>query len=407
MSEQTRMEEAMLQVNSQVKKLLIAGSLLCGIAGAGSYAMVLSAQEEAAPLLEPVQAVSTLLLEEQSITLSHSLPGRITAYRQSDVRPQVDGIVTLRMFEEGAEVEKGQQLYQIDDTRYKAVLSSAVADLRSAQANLKAVRSRTNRYEELLKSNTISRQEYDDAVAALGQAQAAIGMAQAQVDLAKIDVDYTKVYAPISGRISRSFVSEGALVTANQAQVLATITALDPVYVDMQQSAGEQVLTEVHTQLPGDASVPVQLMLERRNGESRYTHTGYLKFSEVTMDQTTGATTLRAQIPNPEGYLLPGMFVRAVLDLGEVQGLLVPQRATTRTAQGELVVWVVDNERKARRRIIKADSAYQDRWVVSAGLKAGETIIIEGYQKVQDGQQVANADWTKLPTAELATTEGI
>jgi membrane fusion protein (multidrug efflux system) len=407
MSEQTRMEEAMLQVNSQVKKLLIAGSLLCGIAGAGSYAMVLSAQEEAAPLLEPVQAVSTLLLEEQSITLSHSLPGRITAYRQSDVRPQVDGIVTLRMFEEGAEVEKGQQLYQIDDTRYKAVLSSAVADLRSAQANLKAVRSRTNRYEELLKSNTISRQEYDDAVAALGQAQAAIGMAQAQVDLAKIDVDYTKVYAPISGRISRSFVSEGALVTANQAQVLATITALDPVYVDMQQSAGEQVLTEVHTQLPGDASVPVQLMLERRNGESRYTHTGYLKFSEVTMDQTTGATTLRAQIPNPEGYLLPGMFVGAVLDLGEVQGLLVPQRATTRTAQGELVVWVVDNERKARRRIIKADSAYQDRWVVSAGLKAGETIIIEGYQKVQDGQQVANADWTKLPTAELATTEGI
>ena len=393
-----------------MRKLLFVCSLLCGIAGAGLYVFGLSAREEAAPAppsVKPVPEVSILLLKKQGITHQHSLPGRVTAFRQSVVRPQVDGIITQRMFEEGAEVEKGQQLYQIDDTRYKAVLSGAVADLHSAQANLKAAQARAKRYRELVQKNAISRQDYDDAVAVLDQAQAAIGVAQAKVDLAKIDVDYTKVYAPISGRIGRSHVSEGALVTANQAQELATITVLNPVYVDMQQSAGDQAVMDIRTELGRNASVPVHLVLEREAGESRYAYTGQLKFFEVTMDQTTASTTLRAEIPNPEGHLLPGRFVRAVLELGEEQVLLVPQRATTRTAQGELKVWVVDSEHKARQRTIKADSAYQDSWIVSSGLEAGETLIIEGYQKIQEGQQVSTVAWEARPVTKLTSVGGV
>jgi membrane fusion protein (multidrug efflux system) len=391
-----------------MKKLLFVCGLLCGIAGAGLYVFGLSAREEAAPPpVKPVQEVSILLLEKQGITHQHSLPGRVTAFRQSVVRPQVDGIITQRMFEEGAEVEKGQQLYQIDDTRYKAVLSGAIADLHSAQANLKAAQARAKRYRELVQKSAISRQDYDDAVAVLDQAQAAIGVAQAKVDLATIDVDYTKVYAPISGRISRSYISEGALVTANQAQELATITVLNPVYVDMQQSAGDQAVIDIRAKLARNASVPVHLVLERGNNESNYAYTGQLKFFEVMMDQTTASTTLRAEIPNPEGDLLPGMFVRAVLELGEERALLVPQRATTRTAQGDLKVWVVDSEHKARQRTIKADSAYQESWIVSSGLEVGDRLIIEGYQKIQDGQPVSTVAWEARSAIKPTSASGV
>jgi membrane fusion protein (multidrug efflux system) len=387
-----------------MNKRFLIFTLLGSLGAAGLLALACHAREETTVTQTtlPVQEVATERLQPQRIVRRHSLPGRVVASRQSEVRPQVDGIVTRRLFEEGTEVEKGQQLYQIDDTRYKAELSSAIADLHSAQANLEAAQARAKRYGELVQKNAISRQDHDDAVASLGQAQAAVGVAQAKVDLAQIDVDYTKVYAPISGHISRSKVSEGALVTANQTLELATITALDPVYVDMQQSAGDQAVTDSRADLARENSVPVQLVLERGGVERTSAYSGRLKFSEVTMDETTGATTLRAEIPNPEGDLLPGMFVRAVLELGEEEALLVPQRATTRTAQGDLTVWVVDSENKARQRTIQVDSAYEDEWIVSGGLEAGDTLITVGYQKVQDGQLVSTVAWNAPQATELA-----
>ncbi|MFW1677510.1 efflux RND transporter periplasmic adaptor subunit [Pontibacter sp. JAM-7] len=390
-----------------MNKRLLIPALLLAIGAMFLYTLGLQTQNETvvktgAPVLE----VATLSLKTQRILLRHSLPGRVTALRQADVRPQVDGIVTRRLFNEGAEVAKGQQLYQIDDTRYKAELNSAVADQRSAEANLKAVEARSRRYGELLKKSAISQQDYDDAVAGLDQARAAVVVAQSKVELAQINLDYTRVHSPISGRISRSFVTEGALVTANQNQALATITVLDPVYVDMQQSADNQAVMELRTELMRNTSMPVQLRLERDNLDSTYAHVGELKFSEVTMDKTTGSTTLRAEIPNPESYLMPGMFVHAVLELGEKEVLLVPQRATARTPQGQLRVWTIDSGNSAQPRTIQAEAPYQDSWIVTDGLKPGETLIMAGYQKLQAGQQVSTVAWKGNQTTKLADTEG-
>lgn len=340
----------------------------------------------------PPQAVAVLELAPETITFSHQLPGRVSPYRQSQVRPQVEGIITERLFEEGADVEKGQQLYQIDDARYEAALNSAKADLKSAQANVKTLEARTKRYQDLVKIDAVSKQEYDDVKAQLDQANAAIAVAQASVDVAKVNLDYTKVYAPISGRISRSFVTEGTLVTANQAQNLATITQLDPVYIDMQQSGIEAI--HLRSRVMGKETIPVKLVMDEKAGKS-YPHDGTLKFSEVTVDETTGSIALRALMPNKEGLLLPGLFVRANLDLGQVEVLLVPQRATTRTPEGNLTVWVVGADNKAQPQSIEVEQAYEDSWVVTSGLKAGDRVIVEGYQKVGPGAVVFPTPWEK------------
>ncbi len=345
----------------------------------------------------PPQSVAVLDLTTETITYSHQLPGRISPFRQSQVRPQVDGIITERLFEEGADVEKGQQLYQIDDARYEAALNSAKADLKSAKANVKTVEARTKRYEELVKIDAVSKQEYDDAKAQFDQAKAAIAVAQAAVDLAKVNLDYTKVYAPISGRISRSFVTEGTLVTANQSQNLATITQLDPVYIDIQQSGSEAM--SLRSRMMGKDTVSVELVLDEKTGKA-YPHEGTLKFSEVTVDETTGSIALRALMPNPEGILLPGLFVRADLNLGEAEVVLVPQRATTRTPDGNLTVWTVDADNKAQQRSIEVERAYKDNWVVSSGLKAGDSVIVEGYQKVSAGAAVSPTPWKKNNKSE-------
>jgi len=341
----------------------------------------------------PPQAVAILELQPQTISFAHELPGRIQPFRQSQVRPQVDGIITERLFEEGVDVEKGQQLYQIDDARYKAALNSAKADLASARANVKTVEARARRYEDLVKINAVSRQEYDDVKAQFDQATASIAVAQAAVDLAQVNLDYTKVYAPISGRISRSFVTEGALVTANQSQHLATITQLDPVYIDMQQS-GSQAL-QLRARMAGKGAIPVNLVLDDKTGRE-YSHEGTLKLSEVTVDETTGSITLRALIPNPDGLLLPGMFVRATLDLGEGDVLLVPQRASVRTPEGGLTVWVVDENDKAQPRHVQVEQAYKESWIVRGGLKAGDSVVVEGYQKVGPGASVSPTPWKRI-----------
>lgn len=374
------------------KNILIALIGLALVAGAGWYYWSSHAVEQQAGAAQQggAQAVSVLELEEEKISLKYSLPGRISAFRQAQIRPQVNGIITERLFEEGVNVEKGQQLYQIDDARYKAALNSAVADLKSAQANVKAVASKAERYEELVKINAVSDQEYDDIVAQLDQAKAAVAVAQADVDLAEVNLGYTKVYAPIAGRISKSFITEGALVTAGQSQHLAVITQLDPVYVDMQQSGLEAI--KIRSRMIDKESIPVTLTLNEQTGKE-YGHKGVLEFSEVTVDETTGAVALRALMPNPDGILLPGLFVRASIGLGDKTALLVPQRAATRTAEGDLNVWIVDNENKARQRQIQVDGAYEDDWIVTGGLSAGERVIVLGYQKVADGAPVNPEPW--------------
>lgn len=345
----------------------------------------------------PPQSVAVITMAPSSIDNTLTLPGRVSAFKQSQVRPQVSGVITQRLFEEGANVEQGQQLYQIDDTRYKAALESAQADLKSAQSNLKALEAKAARYEELVKVEAVSQQDNDDVQAQLAQAKANVAVAAAAVDVAQVNLDYTKVYAPITGRISRSYVTEGALMTANQTQPMAVITQLDPIYVDMQQSADE--IQEIRGQMNSEGEVPVTLLLGNDQSKT-YATKGILKFSEVMIDETTGSVTLRAQVPNPAGILLPGLFVRAELNLGKKDALLIPQRAATRTPDGGLIAWVVDADNTAQSRPIRVGAAYQDSWIVTDGLSAGDRVIVEGYQKVHGGAPVEPAPWEKPSSDE-------
>jgi len=390
-----------------MKKFLVIILIILATAGGWYLSRALQHNKEEGPGHAPgqgtqqqAQPVDVLTLKTQTIPVQRSLPGRISAFRQAQIRPQVNGIITQRLFEEGGTVQKGQQLYQIDDAPYRAALSSAQADLKSAEASVTAVKAKAGRYAELVKINAVSRQDNDDVQAQLNQARAAVAVAQAAVDAAKVNFDYTKVYAPISGRISRSLVTEGALVTANQQQPLAVITQLDPVYADLQESGITAVSFHNRT---GADQIPVTLYLTDKEGASTvpYPRQGQLKFSEVMIDPQTGSVTLRALVPNPDAALLPGLFVRAALDLGTQEVILVPQRATTRTPEGTLSVWVVDSSHKATPRVIKADTTYQDNWIVTGGATAGDTIVVEGYQKLRPGADVQTSLWKKEdPTKE-------
>lgn len=338
----------------------------------------------------PPQAVSVAQVKRQAVEQSMSLPGRITPFRQSQVRPQVDGVITQRLFEEGAKVEKGQQLYQIDDARFEAQLNSAKADLQSAEANLATMDAKAKRYKDLVARNAVSQQEYDDVIAQTKQARAAISVAQAAVDLAQVNLGYTKVYAPISGQISRSYVTEGALVTTNQAQQLAIITQLDPVYVDMQES-GKAILN-LRNKMQGKKALPVELVIDETTRET-YPHRGEVKFSEVTVEQTTGSVALRAIVPNPDGLLMPGLFVNAKVITGDEPALLVPQRATMRQPDGSLSVYVVKGDNTVEPRTLETMGAFESQYLVKSGVKEGETIIVVGYQKVRPGAKVTPQPW--------------
>ncbi len=379
--------------------LLLSAVILSGVLAACSDTEQ-AGQAAAQGQSRPAPQVSVTTISSQPVAVDMVLPGRITAFRQSQIRPQVNGVITARLFEEGATVEQGQQLYQIDDARYKAQLNSAIADLRSAQANLKTLQAKARRFEDLVGRNAVSQQEYDDVIAQKDQAQAAINVAEAAVELAQVNTDYTKVYAPISGQISRSYVTEGTLVTASQSQQLATITQLDPVYVDMQES-GQAILTLRRAMQKND-SLPVSLTLDETI-EGEYPHTGTLKFSEVTVAQSTGAVTLRAVVPNPEGLLMPGMFVKAHVTTDERNALLVPQRATTRQADGSLTVSVVNSEQKVEVRTLQTAGIYRDQFIVAGGVSAGDRVIVTGYQKVRPGTQVNASEW--LPADNTAATQ--
>jgi len=371
-----------------MKKIVI--FVVIALIGAGAYYYISRAPGAGAGAQQGGQAptsVTVMELRAQKITLSQTLPGRISPYRQAQVRPQVDGVITQRFFEEGSSVAQGDRLYQIADARYNAALASAEADLAGAKANAASVVARAERYRKLVKLNAVSKQEFDDATAEKNRATSAVAVAAAALKSAQVNVDYTKVYAPISGRIGRSLVTEGALATANQTQPLAVITQLDPVYVDIQQSGAEAV--RLRKKLREKKSVPVTLML----GKEEYPVKGELKFSETTVEESTGAVTMRALFANSDEILLPGLFVKAEIITGEETALIVPQRAATRSPDGGLTVWTLDKENIAHPRQFIAADAYKDGWLVKSGLTEGDIIVMEGYQKLKDGAKTAPAPY--------------
>jgi membrane fusion protein (multidrug efflux system) len=335
--------------------------------------------------------VSVIVLQTQPVTLKTELPGRVTPYAVAEVRPQVGGLVQARLFTEGSEVKAGQALYQIDPASYRAAYDQAHAQLESAEASQAGIKAKADREAGLIGQDAISRQEFDDTRAAARQAAAAVAQARAALETARINLDHTRVGAPIAGRIGRSSVTQGALVTADQTTALATIQRLDPVYVDITQSASEQLrlrrgLGGGAVGRGGPASAVVRLKLED-GGE--YPLDGTLQFTDITVDQATGAVAIRAVFPNPDGVLLPGMYVRAVITEGvEAQGLLVPQQAVSRDQTGQPTAWIVDEQGKARLRTLRTDRAVGDKWLVTDGLKPGDTLIVEGLQRVQPGAAV-------------------
>jgi membrane fusion protein (multidrug efflux system) len=328
--------------------------------------------------------VSAVTLKKTTIQYTQTVPGRVNAYKVAEIRPQVTGIVVKRFFVEGGLVKKGQPLYQIDPSSYQAVYDSALANLLKAKAQLETTQAREERYGRLVKDKAVSRQDYDDAYAALLQARASIAVAQASVAQAKINVDYTRVYAPITGRIGKSTVTEGALVTANQPQVMAQITQLDPIYVDMQQAReklSELKQKSIHTD-------KITVTLDYGDNKGVYGHTGELQFSEVTVDPTTSSVVLRALFPNPDEELYPGFFASATLLLDNVQVVLIPQRAAILQSNGKMVAWVVDKDSRVHPQPIEVDGAHGNSWIVTSGVEAGDSIVTEGFQRLRPGSAV-------------------
>lgn len=327
-------------------------------------------------------------LRSESIPLRLELPGRTTAFEVSDVRPQVSGIVQKRLFTEGATVKAGELLYQIDPRLYESALNQARADLNSALATSEAAKMRAQRVGELAESEVVSRQDLLDAQSSAAAAAAAAERARAGVATAQINLKFTQVSAPIAGRIGRSVVTTGALVSAGQPAALTTIQRLDPIFVDIQQSSS--ALLDFRRQLAGGglarASTEVNLKLE---DGSRYPHTGVLQFAESVVDTSMGTVTVRARFPNPEGWLLPGMYVRAEFSpLQAQEAILVPQQGISRDAKGAATALVIGADSKAELRTVVAERTVGDRWVVSKGLRAGDRLILEGLGRIQPGQSV-------------------
>lgn len=334
--------------------------------------------------------VGVVTLKSAPLQITTELPGRTSAYRIAEVRPQVSGIILKRNFEEGSEIKAGVSLYQIDPATYQAAYDSAKGDLAKAQASANIAQLTLKRYQKLLGTKYISQQDYDTALADSQQANASVVAAKAAVETARINLAYTKVTSPISGRIGKSSVTEGALVTSGQASALATVQQLDPIYVDVTQSSNDflrlkQELAEGKLkQENGKAKVKLVT-----NDGITFPQEGSLEFSDVTVDQTTGSITLRAIFPNPDKTLLPGMFVRAQLEEGtNPNALLVPQQGVTRTPRGDASAMVIGKEDKVEVRNITATQAIGDKWLVTSGLKDGDRVIVTGLQKVKPGVQV-------------------
>jgi membrane fusion protein (multidrug efflux system) len=370
-----------LNLRSSIPSLAAAAALAAGLAACGK------------PPQRPTQIPEAgfVVLKTEAAPLTTELPGRTSPFAISEVRPQVTGIVQERLFTEGSNVRKGQPLYRIDPAPYKASVDQARAQLASVQANLATVAAKAERYADLVKIKAVAQQDYDDAQAAYRQALANEQQARAALETAQINLGYTDIRAPISGRVGVSAVTQGALATAGQATALTTIQTLDPIYVDLTQSTAELLGLENQVRrglARKDAPLAAKVQLTLEDG-STYPLQGKLQFTDVTEDPSSGAVTIRAVFPNPQGVLLPGMFVRAkVAEAVAPDAILVPQQGVSRDPKGAATVLVVNAQNKAELRPIAVGQAIGSSWLVTGGLKAGERVIVEGLQRIQPGMTV-------------------
>jgi len=331
--------------------------------------------------------VSVVTVQAQGVTLEADLPGRTSPYQISDVRPQVSGIIKARLFEEGSNVRAGQVLYRIDPAPYQAAYDQAQAQLANARATLVSAKLKSDRYADMVKINAVSHQDADDALAAAQSAAAGVQQQEAAVEAARINLDYTKVTAPIAGRIGASSFTQGALVTNGQASALATIQKLDPIYVDVTQTAAE-LLALRDDMAKGGSAASAAVHLQLADGKD-YRQEGRLQFTDVTVDQSTGSVTLRAIFPNPDGVLLPGMYVRARVTEGvDPNGILAPQQAVTRDERGRPTAMVVDSQGKAQLRTLEVAGVVGNQWRVTSGLRPGDQLIVMGGANAKAGQPV-------------------
>ncbi|NIF22204.1 efflux RND transporter periplasmic adaptor subunit [Candidatus Pantoea multigeneris] len=354
----------------------------------------------------PATEVGVVTLKAQPVGLSSQLTGRVTDSMVSDVRPQVDGIILKRLFTEGDEVKAGQVLYQIDPASYQATYDQAVAQWKNAVAIVKSSKLKAERYSALVKENGVSRQDADDADATYQQNLASVAQYKAAVESARINLNYTAVRAPIAGRIGISSVTPGALVSAAQTTALATIRALNPIYVDLTQSSVQLLkLRKAQTaQHQSNEIVPVTVTLE---DGSTYQHQGKLELVEVSVDESTGSVTLRAVFPNPEHELLPGMYVRAAVSNGTRQdAILAPQQGITRDAKGNATALVVDKDNKVESRTVVTDQVIGSNWLVDSGLQSGDRLIVQGTAKVQAGMTVKPVETDSSTTNDSDASGG-
>ncbi|MFI4914004.1 MAG: efflux RND transporter periplasmic adaptor subunit [Steroidobacterales bacterium] len=339
------------------------------------------------PSLAEVGAVT---VRTQKLTVTTELPGRTSAYLIADVRPQVSGIILKRLFADGAHVQAGQPLYQLDPRPYQAAYDSAAAALAKAEANTFAARAKASRYEELIKKQLVSQQDYEDLIAVLRQGEADVQAAKANLETARVNLAYTRITAPISGQIESSAVTPGALVTANQTTALTTVQQLNPIYVDVTKSSAEVLrlkreLASGQLNRAGNKAL-VRLLLE---DGSEYAYQGTLEFTGMMVSEKTGSIAMRALMPNPHTELLPGMYVRAILDEGvNDRAIVVPQQGISRDTAGNPTALVVNAQNKVEQRAVQTGAAIRDQWVVSGGLAAGDKLIVQGTQKVKVGDTV-------------------
>ncbi len=378
-----------------------------GLGLAAAVAAAGCARRQAPPPQGPVE-VSTVTVHAERAVLTTELPGRTAAYLIAEIRPQVNGIIQRRAFDEGKDVKVGSLLYQIDPAPYQAAYDQAKATLDVAEANLPATRSRAQRLKGLVEIHAVGQQDYDDAAAALLRAEASVALARAAVESARINLEYTPLKAPISGRIGRSAVTVGAMVTAYQPSALAVVQQLDPIYVDVTQSSADLLrlrrgLESGRLKASGSGR-NVKLLLE---DGTPYPHEGTLQFRDVTVDSTTGSVVLRMVFPNPEYTLLPGMFVRAIVEEGvNEKAILAPQQGVTRDAKGNATALVVGKDGKVEARDLELDRALGDRWLVTGGLADGDQVIVEGLQKIRPGVPVKPVPYAPRPASASPSAGG-
>lgn len=356
------------------------------------FFIIVGCDQQSTNIETPETEVGIVTLKNSTVTITSELIGRVTSAMTADVRPQVSGIVKARLFTEGDDVTAGQILYQIDPLSYQATYDQAVAQLNNEKSTLKSTKLKAERYAALLKVNGVSRQDADEVEAAYQQNLASVAQYQAAADSAKINLDYTQVKAPISGRIGISSVTQGALVTENQTDALATIRSLSPIYVDMTQSSAQRLKLRNQFSFLQNKQQNAAVHLKLEDG-SDYSQVGQLELVEVAVDQSTGSVTLRAAFPNNENELLPGMYVTAIVDNGTIaNAILAPQQGVTRDVKGNATALVVNNDNKVELRNLETERVIGSNWLITKGLQAGDRIIVEGTSKVSIGDKVKTVE---------------